>query len=153
MKALPGDESLSQGFWFEDHQIQIAAPATEIWPWLVQMGNGRAGWYSYDWLDNLGRQSSRKILSEHQNITKGESFGLYSVDDYKEPEFLTFKFSKESNMTWLLDEKSPQLTMLLTRVRVGRFPKWLLKATLGPGHLIMQRKQFLEIKKRVENKA
>jgi hypothetical protein len=114
------------------------------------MGNGRAGWYSYDWLDNLGRASAKTILAEHQSLHKGQSFGLYRVDDFSEPEFLTFSFGKNSNMTWYLKPQSETSTMLITRVRVSNLFKWLLTSTLGPGHYIMQKKQFLEIKKRSE---
>ncbi|MEO0335757.1 MAG: hypothetical protein AAF202_05160 [Pseudomonadota bacterium] len=117
------------------------------------MGNGRAGWYSYDILDNLGRQSSLSILPELQILKKGESFGLYRVDDFKEPEFLTFQFSANSNMTWFLRKVDEQTTRLITRVRVSGIPKWFLKVTLRPGHLVMQKKQFKEIKKRVECKG
>ena len=41
--------------------IGIAAPAGQVWPWLVQIGFGRAGWYSYDWIDNDRRPSASTI--------------------------------------------------------------------------------------------
>ena len=52
--------------------ISIAAPPAEIWPWLVQVGLTRAGWYSYDLLDNLGRRSARRIIPELQHLTVGD---------------------------------------------------------------------------------
>ncbi len=42
--------------------VTIGAPPSEIWPWLVQIGYGRAGWYSYDRIDNDGRPSATRIV-------------------------------------------------------------------------------------------
>jgi hypothetical protein len=52
--------------------IAIAASPEQVWPWLVQMGLTRAGWYSYDILDNLGRPSARRIIPELQHLTAGD---------------------------------------------------------------------------------
>jgi len=46
--------------------VTIAAGPDDIWPWLVQWGRNRAGFYSYDLLDNLGRPSARQILPQFQ---------------------------------------------------------------------------------------
>ena len=40
------------------HAITIDAPPEAVWPWLVQLGSGRAGWYAYDHIDNGGRPSA-----------------------------------------------------------------------------------------------
>ncbi|MEY4633285.1 MAG: hypothetical protein RLZ18_657, partial [Actinomycetota bacterium] len=42
--------------------ITINATPDQVFPWIRQMGMGRAGWYSYDWIDNLGRKSATSIL-------------------------------------------------------------------------------------------
>ena len=52
--------------------ITIAAPAEQVWPWLVQLGYGRAGWYSYDWIDNDGQPSADRILPELQQLQVGD---------------------------------------------------------------------------------
>jgi hypothetical protein len=52
-KALPGDEWVSHPISQATHAISINAPADKVWPWLVQIGQGRGGFYSYDWLENL----------------------------------------------------------------------------------------------------
>jgi len=52
--------------------VMIHASPEEIWPWLVQIGSGRAGWYSYDWIDNGGRPSAVSILPEHQQLAPGD---------------------------------------------------------------------------------
>jgi hypothetical protein len=53
--------------------ITIRARPAEIWPWLVQMGCRRAGWYSYDGLDNGGVPSAERIVPELQRAEVGES--------------------------------------------------------------------------------
>jgi hypothetical protein len=51
--------------------IDIAAPPEQVWPWLVQMGYKRAGWYSYDAID-MNQGSSREIVPEFQSIEVGQ---------------------------------------------------------------------------------
>jgi hypothetical protein len=50
-KALVGDDLLPNARAWTTHAITIEAPAPEVWPWLAQMGWGRAGWYTYRWVD------------------------------------------------------------------------------------------------------
>ena len=50
----------------------IAAPPERVWPWRVQMGAGRAGWYSYDRIDNGGRPSADRIVPELQRLAVGD---------------------------------------------------------------------------------
>jgi len=52
--------------------ISIGAPPERVWPWLVQVGTKRAGWYSYDILDNLGHRSARRIIPELQGLAAGD---------------------------------------------------------------------------------
>ncbi len=54
------------------HAITIDAPSEAVWPWLVQMGSGRAGWYSYDRIDNGGTPSARQIIPELQHVAVGD---------------------------------------------------------------------------------
>lgn len=50
---LPGDDLVPHPAWRLNRAISINAPASEVWQWLVQLGQDRAGFYSYDWLENL----------------------------------------------------------------------------------------------------
>jgi hypothetical protein len=59
-RPLPGDELVTRPTFNATRAITIAATPQEIWPWLLQVGVTRAGWYSYDILDNLGRRSARQ---------------------------------------------------------------------------------------------
>lgn len=73
-RLLPGDRHLPETNARITHAISIGASPAEIWPWLVQMGCGKAGWYSYDWVDNAGEPSAREILPEHQHLALGDRF-------------------------------------------------------------------------------
>ncbi len=148
MKSLPGDTEIECPYWHADQGIMIKARPEQVWPWIVQMGNGRAGWYSYDLIDNFGKKSYQHIDPNLQKIVKGQKIPLFTFSDFKENEFLTMTVGKRCNMTWALEARADE-TYLLTRLRV-KGPQWLLSLTLGPGHWIMQDKQFREIKKRVE---
>ena len=70
--ALPGDELIPAPRKTITHSIKINAPSERIWPWLVQLGSGRAGWYSYDRIDNGGTPSVKQIVPELQNIAVGD---------------------------------------------------------------------------------
>ena len=70
-RPLPGDDLVSGKLpW--THGVTIRARPTEIWPWLVQMGCRRAGWYSYDGLDNDGVPSADRIVPELQRVEVGD---------------------------------------------------------------------------------
>jgi proline iminopeptidase len=52
--------------------VTIDAPPHRVWPWLVQLGGDRGGWYSWDHLDNAGRPSAREVHPEWQNLAVGD---------------------------------------------------------------------------------
>ena len=54
------------------HAITIDAPPERVWPWIAQMGAGRAGWYSWDAIDNGGKPSSTSILAAFQTVAAGD---------------------------------------------------------------------------------
>lgn len=70
-KALPGDDIVPDAEAIDTRGIDIAAPPAEVWPWLVQMGYGKAGWYSYDGID-MDHPSADRILPEHQALEVGD---------------------------------------------------------------------------------
>jgi hypothetical protein len=71
LRSLPGDEVVPDGENLLTRAITIGAPTAEIWPWLVQMGFERAGWYSYDPVDMKGR-SAHEIRPELQELKVGD---------------------------------------------------------------------------------
>jgi len=68
---LPGDELIPEPTAIETHGVTIDGPISGVWPYLVQMGFGRAGWYSYDMLDNKGK-SAEGIVPEFQHLDAGD---------------------------------------------------------------------------------
>lgn len=74
--ALPGDELLADAQAQVTQSIDVQAPPERLWPWLLQMGAARAGFYSYDLLDNAGRPSAREVHPEWQHLSEGEIVGV-----------------------------------------------------------------------------
>ena len=68
---LPGDDLIAEPSHTETRGIDICAPPDKVWPWLVQMGFGRAGWYSYDAMDMKGSSAS-SIMDEFQALDVGD---------------------------------------------------------------------------------
>jgi len=75
-RRLPGDDLIPTPTGGVTRGITIDAPAAAIWPWLVQMGYGRGGWYSYDQLDMRGKSADR-IVPAWQSIKVGETIPAY----------------------------------------------------------------------------
>jgi hypothetical protein len=96
--AMPGDELVSEPSFNATRAITIDASPEAVWPWLVQIGYGRAGFYSYDLLDNAARASAEEILPEHQQP---------NVDDWvpmatKVNETTAFKIKAFQPNRWML---------------------------------------------------
>jgi len=81
-RSLPGDDLLPHPKMETTHAVTIRASAAEVWPWLVQIGHKRAGWYSYDWFHRLmgvagsvddDRCSARRVIPELQHLEVGDS--------------------------------------------------------------------------------
>jgi hypothetical protein len=76
-RAWPGDELIPD---VNTPDITMAttlpSPPEQVWPWLVQMGVGRAGWYSWDRLDNGGKPSADRIVPEWQNLEVGQQLNV-----------------------------------------------------------------------------
>jgi proline iminopeptidase len=70
-KVLPGDDLVPGAEAIDTRGVDIAAPPEQVWPWLVQMGYGRAGWYSYDELDT-NQPSVERIVPELQTLDIGD---------------------------------------------------------------------------------
>jgi len=74
-RGLPGDELLVTADVVSTRAVTIDAPPSAIWPWLVQMGSGRGGAYTYDWIENLfglGMHSADEILPQFQDVKVGD---------------------------------------------------------------------------------
>ncbi len=72
-RPLPGDDQVPDPLAASTRAVSIRAPASAVWPWLVQMGWRRAGWYSYDRIDNDRIPSADRIMPELQELRPGDS--------------------------------------------------------------------------------
>jgi hypothetical protein len=71
-EPLPGDDLVIEPVAVDTRGLDIAAPPEAVWPWLVQMGYGRAGWYSYDGID-MNHPSLDRIAPELQSLAVGDT--------------------------------------------------------------------------------
>ncbi len=79
---IPGDDLIAEPSTTETRGITIDAPVHDVWPWLVQMGFNRGGWYSYDILDSKGT-SADVILPEFQQLDAGEIMHIDPVGGFE----------------------------------------------------------------------
>jgi len=76
---LPGDDLIASPDLAATRAITIAAPASQVWPWIAQLGQGRGGFYSYDFLENLARcdiHSADRVVAEWQDVQPGDEIRL-----------------------------------------------------------------------------
>ena len=167
-RTLPGDDLIPQPLGSVNHAITIRRAPNQVWPWLVQMGAGRAGWYAYDFVDNGGQPSSETILANYQTIRVGSILPAFPgakdafvVVQYEHNHHLVLAWKLSSGKyqtTWafVLDQPQPGETRLIVRGRVAPgyrpygLPQWLAVLSGRPAHFIMQRKQPLGIAHRAE---
>jgi len=71
-RPLPVDAMVPDPLFTSTHAIAIDAAPDQVWPWIVQMGAGRAGWYSWDAIDNGGTPSARRVVPELQTVIPGD---------------------------------------------------------------------------------
>ncbi|MEV6392438.1 hypothetical protein [Nocardia xishanensis] len=74
----PGADIVPNGGRAATMAVTIEAPTAQVWPWLAQMGHNRAGWYSWDHLDNGGRPSADRVHPEWQEIQLGDWLTAWS---------------------------------------------------------------------------
>jgi len=117
------------------HAITIDAPPVEVWPWLIQMGAGRAGWYSWDSIDNGGVRSARSILAEFQSVEIGQVFPaipgaddvfvLHALDSKRHLVLCVPSSSEGFLVSWefTLESHDDNVTRLIVRGRIAE--NWL----------------------------
>jgi hypothetical protein len=161
-RAMPGDEIVKHPTFNATRAITIEAPQEKIWPWLVQVGCRRAGWYSYDWIDNMAIPSAERILPEFQNLNVGdivpmspdgkEGLRVKAID----PNRSMLWEGKNTTWAWRLDKLDQRHTRLVTRVHMhyDLTSPWIIFDLLfDPGDFVMMRKMLLGIKQRSESGA
>ncbi|MBI2766717.1 MAG: SRPBCC family protein [Chloroflexi bacterium] len=166
-RPMPGDECVAAPGYAVTRAITIDAQPADIWPWLVQMGNGRGGLYSYDFLDRLfgflDGPSSDRILPEFQHleagdtipIGKGADFPVYAVEDGRS---LVLGGSEGMQWTWqmALYPQRNGTTRFVSRNLGALPPGWRSRFTLlglRPAAFIMTRRWLIGVKQRAERHA
>ena len=157
-RTLPGDEIVVPHVGSVTRAISIAALPEQVWPWLVQIGLGRAGWYSYDWIDNDGRPSVERIepgvrFEIGDRIEMMPGFG--PVVRAIEPDRHIVS-GGDSDSWCLFVEPTGDGTRLISRWKQDwpRTPAtfvWI--AIADPGAFIMERKMLLRICELAERSA
>src|SRR5687768_7903290 len=129
--ALPGDELIRNPADSLTHAITVHCNRRELWPWLIQMGADRAGWYSYDALDNGGRPSANHILPWLQSPPVGSVFPAlpgqrdgFVLLESEPPQWLVLGWPRadgELVATWafMLHEVDENTTRLIVRARAS----------------------------------
>ncbi len=164
---LPGDELLEDPDVVTTRAIGIDAPPSSIWPWIVQMGPGRAGAYTYDWIENLAgldMHSADKLLPQFQDVSVGDGWRLGVKGPLLQvarldPESALVLRSEDGNWVWafvLVPDRAR--TRLLSRNRIRQpdasvTTRALTTYLMEPGSLVMERKMLLGVKQRAERGA
>jgi hypothetical protein len=163
-RVLPGDDLLPEPDILSTRAISIVAPPAAVWPWLVQMGSGRGGAYTYDWIENLlglGMHSADRILPQFQRLEVGDMLPVGPRGPGMRAEIvdaertLVFR-SEDGSWVWIfaLFVENGE-TRLVSRNRIatpgastaGRLVnRWVME----PGSLVMERKMLIGIKQRAE---
>jgi hypothetical protein len=159
-RSLPEDDMVRAPTFNATRAISIGAPPERVWPWLIQVGTTRAGWYSYDLLDNLGHRSARRIIPELQGLTAGDvvpmspdgkqGIFVYSMDA---PHSMVWNTPGETSWVWQLDTRPDGTTRLVTRIR-SRF-RWTAMSIafaglMEFGDFWMMRKMLHGLRERAE---
>jgi len=142
--------------------IEIDAPPEAVWPWLVQLGYGRAGWYSYDCLDNLGHgPSAEEIRPELQDLHVGDVIPMgpvqndetvWTVEQLDPPTAMMWA-KPAATWAWQLDELPGGRTRLVSRIREHYRARPTVVSEvvlLELGDFWMMRKELRSIKERAE---
>lgn len=178
-RPLDGDDLLPDARGQLTHAIDVAAPAAAIWPWLLQMGCGRAGFYSIDILDNAGARSAREVHPELTALAVGDVIaatpdghdgfevlrivhqralvlgGLFDVDGKQQLPFAAARPPRYWQVTWafVLEPLDANNTRLHARARGAFSPSERLHAAwIRPVHWLMQTAQLRHLAARAEGR-
>jgi len=178
-QPLPGDEYVPHPHSEVNAAVTVKVLPECVWPWFAQLGCQRAGWYSYDLLDNAGRPSAAEILPQFQTLAVGDTikalpngaFG-FPVAAFIPNEFLTLGGTLDTktgkpgdpfhppaeffsgDQTFVLRPLPDGSTRLKFRMRTDWNQSFgmnlVYRGIVEPISFIMGRKMLLNIKKRAE---
>lgn len=178
-RHLPGDDLMRDPMAVTTHAITIDAPPALIWPWLVQMGWHRGGWYTAEWVDRLlfpaNGPSADRILPEFQALAVGDripdgppearcSFAVAVLEpdhhlvlhseDHLPPGWKE-RFGAWIDWTWafVLEDIGSGQTRFIFRSRERTGPGWVAagyQLAIIPADFVMSRQMLRGVKARAE---
>jgi len=166
-QSLAGDGAVPGAQYRSTRAITIDAPPAAVWPWLVQVGCTRGGFYSNDLLDNLGRPSATRIIPDLQHLEVGQWIPMspaaqptdrtaLKVHSFEVEHWLLWRKS-DSTWVWQLTPTVDGRTRLVTRVHA--LYDWRHHPVVAAAGLVlmefgdfaMMRRMLRGIKQRAEN--
>jgi hypothetical protein len=175
--SLPGDELIPNTKWTFTYGIAIEAPPSGIWPWLVQIGQGRGGFYSYQMLENLFGcriRNAEEVVPKLQGLRIGDQIRLHPKAPalkvaILEPSRALVLYGAPEEVkpgaayalsTWqfVLVDRGDGITRLLVRGRNDYTPGLVNRVFFGrlplePIMFVMTRKMMLGLKARAERSS
>ena len=163
-RLLPGDGVVPGRAYVATRAITVDAPPEDVWPWIVQMGSGRGGWYALDRLDNGGVPSADEVIPRLQDLHVGDLIPMVPGKDIgprvleMEPgRRMLWATDDEFTWEWVLEPLDGGRTRLISRIR-ERYPpllsrKMLYALVASTGDVVMNWTQLKRIKRRAERLA
>jgi hypothetical protein len=152
-RSMPGDDVLRTDAPCTTRAITIDASPQDVFPWLLQIGYGRGGWYSYDWIDNDGKPSVERIDPDLQQLAVGDRIemlpGFGPVVIEIEPNHHIVSGGRTDSWCVLVEPTPDRKTRLISRWRQD-WPKsagtyvWI--AVSDPGAFLMEQKMLRRIR-------
>jgi uncharacterized protein YndB with AHSA1/START domain len=168
--SMPGDDLVPHPMLEATRAVTIAASPAQVWPWIVQMGYGRGGFYAIDLIDNNGKPSATKIIPDLQDLRVGDTLptspiGGFVVVEMQAPARMAMTFASDglpgitmSGVVAMLltpaRAESGETTRLVCRIRAdfaADVPSRLYYLLFEPGDFVMMRLMMLGIKQRAES--
>jgi hypothetical protein len=159
---VAGDELMPDPDIVATRAVEIDAPPAAVWPWLVQMGPGRGGAYTYDWIERrlgIDIRNTDRIIPELQDLKVGDEIPMpgYAMRvERLDPQ--RAMVIRSSNQAWVWSfELRPAAghTRLISRNRfdTAALPlrDKLAYPVIEPGSWVMERKMLRTIKERAES--
>jgi hypothetical protein len=170
-KYLPGDRLIPDTKYSDSDHINIEAPVSIVWRYLMQLGCDRAGWYSIDWLDNAGIQSIDHLIDKWSDRRIGDRlaatpkqdsfFEVYKIQHEKffviGAKIKTAEGFFKTTWAFVLEAVGEDATHLVVRAKMKMSPAWkqwwMGNLFYPPVHGIMEAVQLKTIKRYAERDA
>lgn len=156
---LPGDSLIPAGATVSTCAVTVHAPASEVWPWLLQLGQGRGGFYSYEWLENLfaaKMHNAERIVPEYQKLKVGDSISYQQNGPAARVMLLEPERALVIGEGWTfalvpVDSATTRFIVRYPYDRIVNIPHALYYHSIfEPAHFVMEVGMMLGIKQRAE---